>query len=61
MSFTPEEAALELLKMLAFVEKRKLSLTDHGAIPDRDWLLSTYAECLQVAKGQDINLLGTRG
>lgn len=47
---SPEAVALALLKMVADVEKKELTTTARGA-PDRKYILDTYAECLEAARG----------
>ena len=42
---SPEKVALDLLQKVMSVEGKALT-TDFGEVPDRKWLLDTYAECL---------------
>jgi hypothetical protein len=51
MSDTPEAVALRLLELLMQNEKQAEDLRDKDILPARNWLLNTYAECLQAASG----------
>lgn len=51
MSDTPEAVALRLLELLMQNEKQSEDLRDKAVLPARNWLLNTYAECLQAASG----------
>lgn len=49
---TPEKIALELMQMIAHIEKKALH---SGPAPgweaaDRSWLLATYAECIRAVR-----------
>lgn len=47
---SPEKVALDLMQMIAKVEKRELYA--HGDNPaDRAYLLGTYAKCLEAVRG----------
>ena len=46
-----EEIALRLLKMVARAEDVALDGQDGQRQPDRQYILSTYAECLQATRG----------
>jgi hypothetical protein len=48
-----EAIAFALLRIIAIVENRSLSGNPVGGQthPDREWILTTYAQCWQVAKG----------
>ncbi|MGL4966141.1 MAG: hypothetical protein ACRC67_33280 [Inquilinus sp.] len=48
-----EEVAYRLLERIATIEKKNFSGGwDTGeTVPDRKWILDTYAECLEAAKG----------
>ncbi|MBL9062138.1 hypothetical protein [Tabrizicola sp.] len=47
---SPEQVALKLVHQLASMEGR--DLFSHGKnVPDKKWLLDTYAECLHAVKG----------
>ncbi len=61
---TPEAVALELLKIIAAVEKKSLMSAGAGLLAgegfttaDRGWILQTYAECLSVVKGATLSRL----
>lgn len=43
---TPEGVAYKLLELVAVAEGKKLQSGAPSA--DRDWILSTYAQCLQA-------------
>jgi hypothetical protein len=48
---TPEGAALRLLEMIAWAEGKNLCTDEPNyAAPKRDWILTTYAQCLCVVK-----------
>jgi hypothetical protein len=48
---TPEGAALTLLQMVAWAEDKTLKTVGGSAgAPSRDWILWTYAQCLQTVK-----------
>ncbi len=50
---TPEMVAYKLLKTIASNEMKMLESSRAGpANADREWLLSTYAECLAVVQGK---------
>ena len=47
-----EAVALELLRLVALSEGKGLTAQSGRAKrPDRKWILDTYAECLEAAKG----------
>ena len=55
MDGTKEAIALQLLKFVAAAEQKYLDgLTNGGTAPDRDWILDTYAECLEAADGSRV-------
>jgi hypothetical protein len=45
-----EAVALQLLHIVAFTEGK--SLFNQDGASSREWILSTYAECLKVTKGK---------
>jgi hypothetical protein len=46
---TPHGAALTLLRIIAFGEGKNLQLSGGNAnAPSREWVLWTYAQCLQT-------------
>jgi hypothetical protein len=46
---TPHGAALSILRMIAFSEGKNLNFSSENAgAPTREWLLWTYAQCLQI-------------
>ena len=49
---TPEYVALELMKMIAAVEKKELipPSAQGKTMADRAWILQTYAQCLECVK-----------
>jgi hypothetical protein len=51
---TPEKIALDLLRMLAHMERRALHADppDGWQAADREWLLRTFAECLVAVRGE---------
>ena len=44
---SPEGVAYKLLELIAHAEGKKLNSGDPK--PDKDWILNTYAQCLQAA------------
>ena len=50
---SPEQVALKLLETIASVEQKNLFYNRDSPkeIASRDWILDTYAECLQAVKG----------
>ena len=60
INHSPEKVALDLLQMIALIEKRSL----HSGPPagwtaaDRQWLLDTYAECIQSVREPEERRLG---
>ena len=48
MAETQEATALELLRIIAIGEGKRLTATGEGELADRDWVLDTYAECLRA-------------
>jgi hypothetical protein len=53
MAESPEAVALALLEMVAVAENKDLRSTSRSNVPSKDWLLTTYAECLRtVRKGK---------
>lgn len=52
MSDTPEGVALQLLEILMRNEAQDAELKTRTAAIARNWVLNTYAECLQAASGQ---------
>ena len=50
---TPEAVAYALMRDIAVAEGVRLSPGDPATIPaDREWILTTYAECLNAAKAE---------
>lgn len=49
---TPEQVALELLKMIANVEQKDFMppAGQNKSMADRAWILQTYAECLRCVR-----------
>jgi hypothetical protein len=48
-----EAVAFELFKAIVFTEEVKiLGITPGGRQTTRDWILDTYAECLEAASGK---------
>lgn len=49
---TPEKVALDLLRMIAHIEKRTLHSgpPDGWMAADRPWLLRTYGECIAAVR-----------
>ncbi len=47
---SPEQVALKLVHHLAHMEGRDLYVGGK-LVPDKKWLLDTYAECLHAVKG----------
>jgi len=47
---TPQEAALTLFRTIAFAEGKNISVGSitHANAPTREWILWTYAQCLQT-------------
>ena len=43
---SPQAVALRLLEIIAVNEGKRLSDPDHA--PDRQWVLSTYKECIDT-------------
>ncbi len=59
---TPEAVAYALLHDVAVAEGVTLKAERGGAIPaDRDWILTTYSECLKAAKGEIAKAAPTHG
>ncbi len=52
MSDTPEGVALQLLEILMRNQAQDAELKTRTAAIARNWVLNTYAECLQAASGQ---------
>lgn len=50
-SNSPQAVALELMKEVAFAEGKELIKGPGNEKPDRDWLLSTFSECLRLCNG----------
>ncbi len=49
---SPEQIAYKLLETIASNEKKSLrGVPGTPATADKEWLLSTYAECLRVVRG----------
>ena len=50
---SPEEVALKLLRVIAEVERKSLHANPSNGYQtvDRNWLLSTYSECLSAVRG----------
>lgn len=46
-----EEVALELLRIIAYVEGKSIGIGGGTGRTDRKWVLSTYNECLDAASG----------
>jgi len=54
MAQSSEEVAFRLMETIANIEKMALhggQVSGEQKRPDRAWILSTYAECLAVARG----------
>lgn len=51
-SNTPEKIALELMQMIAHIEKKALHSgpAQGWTAADRGWLLATYSECIQAVR-----------
>jgi hypothetical protein len=50
-----EKVALDLLERVAFIEWKRIGRDqEYRTATDREWLLNTYAECLEAAKGRRI-------
>ena len=50
-----EKVALDLLERVAFIEWKRIGRDqEYRRATDREWLLNTYAECLEAAKGRRI-------
>lgn len=48
----PQEVALRLTRIIAGIENKQVSgWYGHGGPVDRQWLLDTYAECLEATRG----------
>lgn len=47
---SPEYVAYQLLHIVAEAEKVSLSADENHDMPDRDWILSTYAQCLLAVR-----------
>jgi hypothetical protein len=48
---SPEQVAYKLLGLVAQAEGQKLANAPTGKVPERKWILDTYAECLRAVKG----------
>jgi hypothetical protein len=48
MSQSPEEVALALLHMVAAIENKRISPEGTGGAASRNWLFSTYRQCLKT-------------
>jgi hypothetical protein len=48
MSQGPEEVALSLLHMVAAIENKRISHDGSGNPATRNWLFSTYRQCLKT-------------
>lgn len=47
---TPHGAALTLMQFIAWAEQKSLRIEGGNAgAPSRQWIISTYAQCLQTA------------
>ncbi len=55
-SWTPEHIAYVLLMAIAKGEGKPLSGGSAGTMPDRKWLLDTFAECMRAVKDPDKRL-----
>lgn len=55
-SWTPEHIGYVLLGDVARAENKALNKTDKGDVPDRKWLLDTFAECIRAVKDPDKHL-----
>jgi hypothetical protein len=51
---SPEQVAYKLLENVASVERKSFHKTENRdwTVADRNWILDTYAECLQASKGK---------
>lgn len=48
---SPEQVAYKLLRDIARLEKKYNSSLHHFENTDRKWILETYADCLDAARG----------
>lgn len=48
---SPQAVALELMREVAFAEKKELLAGSGSERADRAWILSTYAECYRACTG----------
>ena len=48
---SPEFVALQLLEVIAKVEERPMHQSEKYKAADREYILSTYRQCLMVVKG----------
>lgn len=49
---SPEQVAYKLLRLVAGIESKEVPTMNSGNThADRKWLLDTFAECLEAAKG----------
>lgn len=54
MSAESQEAvALELLKIIAAIEDKCIDERDRQK-PDREWILTTYAQCLALTRSRTV-------
>ena len=50
-----QRVALDLLERVAFIEWKRIGRgQEYASATNREWLLNTYAECLEAAKGKRI-------
>ena len=47
---SPEYVAYQLFQHIAFVEGAKYSPTSSGSTATRQWILDTYAECVDAVR-----------
>jgi len=45
---SPQQVAYKLMERIAVSEGKVLYSSSTGGHPDREWILSTYAQCLQT-------------
>jgi hypothetical protein len=45
-----EQVAFKLLQLIAFSEKKAIAVGFGGSHPTKEWILDTYAECLEAVK-----------
>ena len=53
---TPEEIAFKLFREIALVENKKIIYINGADLPNRAWILDTYAECLDTVQNPNSRL-----